>query len=484
MISPDILQLGMVTSLRSGVWYQDALLLLLLPFLIHAATGCKGELQRLWRWHRRAQRQIVYEHNGYGNCYDKHQNRNHLLIRAVLLYINRHRMSLHHAEVCLVALTDVRRNSGYDDNDEGSSRKKKVAKDQHRLICMPPTHLNVPLKNGMTIMLEKTFVDNSKTTRHRHSLDLQGDSERELDGFIHEAYTWYQDELQRENDGMRYMYFPKYEEKHWQCQRYTLSDCKTFSSLFFPQKEQFMQLLGQFEQRSGKFAIEGYPHKLGILLHGPPGTGKTSLIKAVAHHTNRHIVHIPLSRVETNQQLREFMYDIGGANMSEAEDLANLNFGNVVFCMEEVDLISKITQRRCGDATPEAPAGVAEVAQLMSLASPAKALAPPKDALNLDGLLEVLDGIVDCPGRIVIMTTNHPEKLDPALVRPGRIHLNLRMGPLGPPDMRRMVDHYFGEGSGQKESYPDDIVAAKLENLCGSCETVEELWAALTRGAA
>ena len=44
-----------------------------------------------------------------------------------------------------------------------------------------------------------------------------------------------------------------------------------------------------------------------------------------------------------------------------------------------------------------------------------------KDKLNLSGLLNVLDGVVDTPERILIMTTNHPERLDPALIRPGRI---------------------------------------------------------------
>ena len=44
---------------------------------------------------------------------------------------------------------------------------------------------------------------------------------------------------------------------------------------------------------------------------------------------------------------------------------------------------------------------------------------PENDALNLAGLLNVLDGVVDSPGRILVMTTNHPEKLDAALIRPG-----------------------------------------------------------------
>ena len=48
-----------------------------------------------------------------------------------------------------------------------------------------------------------------------------------------------------------------------------------------------------------------------------------------------------------------------------------------------------------------------------------------KDKLNLSGLLNVLDGVVDTPERIVVMTTNHPEILDPALIRPGRIDQKL-----------------------------------------------------------
>ena len=50
------------------------------------------------------------------------------------------------------------------------------------------------------------------------------------------------------------------------------------------------------------------------------------------------------------------------------------------------------------------------------------------DKLDLAGLLNVLDGVVDSPGRIVVMTSNHPEKLDPALIRPGRVNLKLNLG--------------------------------------------------------
>ena len=67
------------------------------------------------------------------------------------------------------------------------------------------------------------------------------------------------------------------------------------------------------------------------------------------------------------------------------------------------------------------------------------------DALNLAGILNTLDGVVDTPGRLLVMTSNHPEKLDPALIRPGRIdkmfHLSYMVGeqahaPIHPPESR------------------------------------------------
>lgn len=53
------------------------------------------------------------------------------------------------------------------------------------------------------------------------------------------------------------------------------------------------------------------------------------------------------------------------------------------------------------------------------------------DTLNLAGLLNVLDGVVDTPGRLLVLSTNHPEVLDPALIRPGRIN---RCGSVGEGD--------------------------------------------------
>ena len=71
------------------------------------------------------------------------------------------------------------------------------------------------------------------------------------------------------------------------------------------------------------------------------------------------------------------------------------------------------------------------------------AYALKRDKLNLSGLLNVLDGVVDTPERIVVMTTNHPEVLDPALIRPGRIDQKLLLGYMRGPAVVQMIEHYF-----------------------------------------
>merc|ERR1719210_2238390 len=73
-----------------------------------------------------------------------------------------------------------------------------------------------------------------------------------------------------------------------------------------------------------------------------------------------------------------------------------------------------------------------------------------KDKLNLSGLLNVLDGVVDTPERILIMTTNHPEQLDPALIRPGRIDKKILLGYMSPAHAISMIEHYFQESLTEK----------------------------------
>ena len=100
-------------------------------------------------------------------------------------------------------------------------------------------------------------------------------------------------------------------------------------------------------------------------------------------------------------------------------------------------MMSMMTSGGGGGGGADAPAIVGPVSSASAL---------KKDKLNLSGLLNVLDGVVDTPGRIVVMTTNHPEILDPALIRPGRIDQKLLLGYMNARNVIEMMKHYFQVG--------------------------------------
>mmetsp|Transcript_6007 Transcript_6007/g.11452 ORF Transcript_6007/g.11452 Transcript_6007/m.11452 type:complete len:274 (-) Transcript_6007:420-1241(-) len=112
------------------------------------------------------------------------------------------------------------------------------------------------------------------------------------------------------------------------------------------------------------------------------------------------------------------------------------------------------------------------------------------DKLDLAGLLNVLDGVVDCPNRILIMTTNHPEKLDAALIRPGRIDKIIYLGYIQYEAILEMLEHYFKEPLSAAQSTKlreimdnppgvADMTPAEVEQLCAEYDTVDEFLLAL-----
>ncbi|CAM9298031.1 unnamed protein product, partial [Scytosiphon promiscuus] len=79
--------------------------------------------------------------------------------------------------------------------------------------------------------------------------------------------------------------------------------------------------------------------------------------------------------------------------------------------------------------------------------------ADKNDKLDLSGLLNALDGVVDTPGRLVVFTTNVIECLDPALIRPGRIDKPILLGYMKYEAALQMTKHFFPE---ERDSLTDD----------------------------
>ena len=90
------------------------------------------------------------------------------------------------------------------------------------------------------------------------------------------------------------------------------------------------------------------------------------------------------------------------------------------------------------------------------------------DPITLDDILNIWDGINETPGRILIMTSNHYDKLDPALIRPGRIDIKLEMSYLSKECVMKIFEHLYGKKVPRKyiSSIPDKkLTPAKLMNI-------------------
>jgi len=657
----DIQSLGLVNAMRTGNILLDMVIAMCIPMVFGSIANVIGKILEVVKridWiDLIGRKHIIYKRsirhstitNSYGCTTDLGgDTKNDLLIKAVQLYLdNNGRLELNNADLELKSFGESKRNNYYDyygtrdsttlsDTLSKYNVMKKPLKDRWVSLGMVESP-NENKEYEVKYLVQEERADEKEGTSKSHRCELtlwfQSEGKESIDNFIDRTYRWYLDELRKLEDNSRYMYelvTPKIvgdaeNSATQEYKRYQLSDEKTFESLFFQQKESIVGTVNHFVEKTGKYAIKGYPHKLGMLLHGPPGTGKTSLIKVLAQRTGRSIVNVPLARISTNAELASVFFD--QKHSIEGENVPiTLGFKDVIFVMEDIDAVSKIVKRRDGKTTtqiantehletmkqkplwtmilestnksckilteeliekserlkkaardphilstkvqratrvpgiriigectrndttrsiakeaalsvdklmegyekvdsflgkhaeslkqmldtgceineafenellgiyPDGPHPQGSFVSLCSSELSAEdsfdqisddeynsqvktyfesmktnendsknvnkssfigpksetvtgssnfAFRNRRDELNLTGILNVLDGVVDTPGRMLIITTNHPEMLDPALIRPGRIDKKILLGHMIDQDVALMMEHYF-----------------------------------------
>lgn len=169
------------------------------------------------------------------------------------------------------------------------------------------------------------------------------------------------------------------------------------------------------------YSNRGIPYRRGYLLHGPPGTGKSSLSLALAGFFKMRIYIVSLSSVTANEESLSSLFaelprrcvvlleDIDTAGLTHTRENPNQNQ-------------DQATEDSSGDTSPR-PNAMGDPNK-NNMNNPPQ----PTGRLSLSGLLNILDGVASQEGRVLIMTTNHLEKLDKALIRPGRVDMIVKFG--------------------------------------------------------
>ncbi|CAG9953437.1 unnamed protein product [Clonostachys rosea f. rosea IK726] len=184
-------------------------------------------------------------------------------------------------------------------------------------------------------------------------------------------------------------------ENHWKKEKAVDARPLTTVILDEEQKGQLINDINKFLDPDTKirYADHSIPYKRGYLLHGPPGTGKTSFSLSIAGALDMDI----------------YVVSIPGMNDEKLNDLFSALPDKCVVLLEDIDAAGATWSR---DSDADDSDSDLETRS-------------PKKGVTLSGLLNVLDGVSSQDDRILIMTTNHPEKLDDALTRPGRVDLKI-----------------------------------------------------------
>jgi len=201
---------------------------------------------------------------------------------------------------------------------------------------------------------------------------------------------------------------------------------------------------------------KGIPYTLGILIHGPPGSGKTSCIKAIANSTKRHIVNITLSENTTKTQLQNLFYNNELIiNNTNSQEKLNIPCDKRIYVIEDIDCLSDVVlDRKIKEEQERKKEEEEKQKQRVKNASDpfgSKTLEQGQSSLNEDAdeklnlsfLLNLFDGVLETPGRILIMSSNYPERIDKALIRPGRVDLNMCFGYCSKETIKQIINFIY-----------------------------------------
>ncbi|CAN1162823.1 AAA-ATPase ASD, mitochondrial [Linum perenne] len=175
-------------------------------------------------------------------------------------------------------------------------------------------------------------------------------------------------------------------------------------------KKEILEDLITFSQAEEFYARIGRAWKRGYLLYGPPGTGKSTMIAAIANLLNYDIYDLELTAVKDNTELRKLLIETSSKS---------------VVVIEDIDCSLDLTgQRRKTNDKEEA---TDEKDQKPKQPKEDREAKPSQ--VTLSGLLNFIDGLWSACGgeRLIVFTTNHVEKLDPALIRKGRMDKHIEL---------------------------------------------------------
>ena len=204
-------------------------------------------------------------------------------------------------------------------------------------------------------------------------------------------------------------------------------------------KDEILKAVEFFNKNKDWYEKRGLAKKLVIVLYGPPGTGKTSLSRFIADETKRHLASIDIG-------------DISSAVFTS--DIKALSNNNALVSIQDFDANPAFHKRESGKDLVLNSEAINVINQNAN---------GSQQGLNISSVLNTLQGDVPLDDVVIVMTTNHIEKIDPAILRKGRVDLLIEVGALHFDEVKEFWEFYYETTEPLPESFKSiEIVAADL----------------------
>lgn len=314
---------------------------------------------------------------------------------------------------------------------------------------------------------------------------------KELQCFVDKLHGQYNEMVNRQYDnkqfvfvyeGMDSQYNPKFKS-------YPFETTCDIDKVFFEEKESIMKQIDFFKDNKEWYEERGKPYTLGICNYGLPGCGKTSFEKALCKYLNRHMIIVDFSRIKYMQEADDIFF-------SEKINGKLIPYDKRLYVFPDIDRmtdllydttykkqsIEKTVNKYKNKLNIEKDSGNEEFLKMIisqiseendfkipSISSKQEANLTP---LNLSKLLNIIDGVPERTGQVIMMSANNIEKIDKALLRPGRIDCSINFKKANIDISKQIISTYFDVSKKQLREIENQLdykfTPAQLFNLCYS----------------
>ena len=285
------------------------------------------------------------------------------------------------------------------------------------------------LWRGRPCWLHKSRVEQSGTTyqiTHQITVGMLGRNQDLLKQMV-EEFRW------RPSKDRGHLFTPDIGSGAWSSNRMVCKRHLDTIVLNAGVKETLVGRIQWFLDNKEWYLERGLAYRLVIVLEGPPGTGKTSLLRALTGHFKRNLCPLNLASV-SEEKLSMLLHEAPQDSF---------------IVMEDFDACPAVLK-------PEFRQGEGEMAH------------PMMEAMSRAGksaLLQALDGVDVLDGQVIFLTTNYIERIEPAMIRDERVNLLVHLGLLENEAVHRYIERVFPEHGNETRMEYAPIAGATLQKL-------------------